>query len=140
MTSIIFFIFLAIIVFNAFSGKSSKVKQKTFKSLDNQYSGRDYQHNGGAAHLASRLNAAKRAAQTGAATGAKYQHVRHKRRQAELSANKGLLPSKDRQDKNRNRRTDWGARGDSALFSPKMIMVIGGSCATIYWALTAFSS
>ena len=140
MTSIIFFIFLAIIVFNAFTGKSSKVKQKTFKSLNNQQNSWDNQQSGEATQLASRLNAGKRSVQTGSATMAKYKEVQNKRRQAELAANSGLRPSKDRQDKNRNRRTDWGSRGDSALFSPKMIMIIGGASATIYWALMAFST
>ena len=132
MEILIFIIFLGIIIHNAKKGKSSKVKRKSYSSPRNP-------QNGASPNLIAQLNAGKRAVQTGSATSAKYQRMRNKRRQAEMASNEGLLPSKDRQDKNRNRRTDWGARGDSALFSPKMIGIIGGGLVTVYFALTALN-
>ena len=132
MEGFIFIIFVGFIIFQAMKGKSKSVKPKSFKptgSLKNQ----------GLPDALSRLNAGKRTLQTGSATAAKYQQIRNKRRQAEMDANSGLKPSKDRQDRNRNRRTDWGTRGDSALFSPKMISIIGGGLVTVYLALTALN-
>ena len=132
MEGFIFIIFVGFIVFQAVKGKSKPAKLKSYKptgSLQNQ----------GLPDAVSRLNAGKRALQTGSATAAKYQQIRNKRQQAQMDANSGLKASKDRQDRNRNRRTDWGTRGDSALFSPKMISIIGGGLLTVYLALNALN-
>lgn len=90
-------------------------------------------------NAAARVNAARRATQTGYAASENYKQVRKKRRQSEHKFNEGLWRSKHRQDKNRQRRTDWGARGNSALFSPKMIGVLVGGATAFYFVLVALT-
>ena len=133
MEFLFFLIFFGIIIFNAFNGKGTKkpVKAKHFRSPKSH--GNSYD---GLPDAASRVNAARRAVQTGSATAAKYKRLSDKRRATQNQANSGLWASKHRQDKNRHRRTDWGAQGDSALLSPKMIGIIGGGLLTFYLVLT----
>ena len=136
MEFLFFLIFFGIIIFNAFKGKGSKkpVKAKHFRSP------KSYGNTQGTydalPDAASRVNAAQRASRTGAATAAKYKRLREQRRKAQDRANTGLWGSKHRQDKNRHRRTDWGAEGDAGLLSPKMIGIIVGGLLTFYLVLT----
>lgn len=132
MEIIIFIVFIVIILSKMGKSKPNLSKSKAYKPTR-------VTKNRVSPDLAARLNAGQRAAQTGSATATKYQQIQKKRRAQELAANSGLQRSKDRQDNNRNRRTDWGSRGDSALFSPKMIGVIGGGLITVYFALTALN-
>jgi len=134
MEFLFFLLFFGVIIFNAFNGKGTKkpTKAKHFRS-PKRYKSNNYDI---LPDAASRVNAARRAANTGAATTAKYKRLREQRRKAQDSANTGLWGSKHRQDKNRHRRTDWGTQGDAALFSPKMIGIIGGGLLTFYLVLT----
>lgn len=137
MEFLFFLLFFGIIIFNAFNGKGKKkpTKAKHFRSPQRYNSSYD-----ALPDAAARVNAARRAAQTGGATAAKYKRLREKRLKAQDKANTGLWRSKHRVDKNRHRRTDWGAQGDAALFSPKMIGIIGGGLLTFYLVLTVIMS
>lgn len=137
MELLIFIAFFGFIIFNAMKGKgnTTSVKPNPF-SGSGSHGASSYD---GLPRAAAKVNTARRAAQTGTTTAAKYKRIREQRRKAQDKANSGLWQSKDRQDKNRSRRSDWGARGDSALLSPQMIAVIGGAILTIYLALTVLN-
>jgi hypothetical protein len=87
---------------------------------------------------AKTLNTAKRSLQTGSTTLDRYKQSQKKRYKKQMKSNSGLWQSKHRVDNNRQRRTDWGARGDKVLLSPSMIGIIGGGLLTVYLGLTAF--
>jgi len=133
MEFFLFLLFFGVIIFNAVKGKTKSPLQKNSSNLH------PWETAAGGKVL-KRANTARRAAQTGSATTAKYKRIREERRKAQMKANSGLWKSKHREDKNHARRTDWGARGSSALFSPQMIAVIGGAVLTIYLALTVLNA
>jgi len=130
---IFIFIFFAFIVFSSFrksSGKkTTKVKSRAVRN--NVALKHDWVKN------AQKLNAAKRSVQTGASSLERYRQEQRKRYKKQMKTNSGLWQSKHRIDKNRNRRTDWGARGDKPLLSPSMMSIIGGGLLTVYLGLTA---
>ena len=130
MDVLIFLIFIGIIIFNISKASSKTAKKMTRKTLDTKVQ----------PSYVDRLNSAQRTIQTGTSTAAKAKAIQQKRRKVEMKVNTGLWASKHRVDKNRHRRTDWGARGQGALFTPQMIAVIGGGAATIYFAITTFSA
>ena len=140
MEILFFLLFFGVIILNAFKGngksKSTRANKYQYKKAAKFYADSDADSYSALPDAAARVNAARRAARTGSATAAKYKRVQERRRAEQNIANSGLWGSKHRQDKNRNRRTDWGVRGDSALFSPKMIGIIGGGLLTFYLILT----
>jgi hypothetical protein len=130
---IFIFIFFAFIIFSSFkkSGRktTSKVNKRPVRNLMAQQNW---------AAQAKTLNTAKRSLQTGSTTLDRYKQSQKKRYKKQMKSNSGLWQSKHRVDNNRQRRTDWGARGDKALLSPSMIGIIGGGLLTVYLGLTAF--
>jgi hypothetical protein len=130
---IFIFIFFAFIIFSSFKksgGKTtSKVNKRPVRNLMAQQNW---------AAQAKTLNTAKRSLQTGSTTLDRYKQSQKKRYKKQMKSNSGLWQSKHRVDNNRQRRTDWGARGDKVLLSPSMIGIIGGGLLTVYLGLTAF--
>jgi len=138
-----FFFVVAIIIISSFN-KSGRKKTSRVKNRSEANAAINSAMGAGAlnsdwAQNAKKLNAAKRSAQTGSTTLERYRREQRKRYKKQIKSNSGLWQSKHRIDKNRQRRTDWGSRGDKALLSPSMIGIIGGGLLTVYLGLTALN-
>ena len=127
---VIFFVFIILASFSKSGGKKT-TKVKSRAALHNAALKHDW------AKDAQKLKAAQRSVRTGASSLERYRREQRKRYKQQMKTNSGLWQSKHRIDKNRNRRTDWGSKGDKLLLSPSMLSIIGGGLLTVYLGLTA---